>query len=119
MEYKKWEFFYKQIIADFGFDEDKDVESAKILDSYLIERQDVSKLKDLINNKVVVVFGAGPSLEELIAENIDRFHKACHDHEPISESRRTLFRRQGVTGLLTGRRPDDGVQPRNIPCFQR
>jgi len=72
MEYEKWKMFYRSIINDFGYSEYKDVESAEILDNIMRDKDvDVvfERLRSLINEKEVVIFGAGPSL----IKSIDKY----------------------------------------------
>ncbi len=69
MNINTWKNYYFKIISDFGFDENKDLESAKILKDLILKYKnniDISKLKEIINNKVVYIFGAGPSLKRHI-----------------------------------------------------
>lgn len=52
---KEWEIFYNKIMEDFGFDKDKDVESAVILNNILENANTipVDKLKDIIEGREV------------------------------------------------------------------
>ena len=72
MDYERWKVFYRSIIDDLGYSEDKDMESAKILDD-ILKNKDIDsvfeRLRSLVNGKEVVVFGAGPSL----LKGIDRY----------------------------------------------
>jgi len=65
MFYKEWAPIYKEIVNDFGFSIKMDKLASSILDELLQEKTLSSKkeLKELIFNKEVFVFGAGPSLE--------------------------------------------------------
>ena len=69
MEYKNWSLFYKEILLDFGYSEERDRESAAMLDKFL-NNMDAKKtyrhLKKLLQNKDVFVCGAGPSIVEKI-----------------------------------------------------
>lgn len=65
MNFKDWEPFYREILDDFGFSEEADIEAARLLNELLPADPQVAKLKDLIFGKTVNVFGAGPSLEKL------------------------------------------------------
>lgn len=65
MNFKEWAPFYREIIDDFGFSEEADIESARLLNELLPENPPVDRLRDLISGKTVNVFGAGPSLEKL------------------------------------------------------
>lgn len=75
MFYKEWKPFYQKILKDFDFQQKSDIKSADILNNLLKDKKTVSnkKLKDIIQNKEVVVFGAGPSLEPLITKNKKMF----------------------------------------------
>ncbi|EHP86061.1 protein of unknown function DUF115 [Methanotorris formicicus Mc-S-70] len=64
-----WKEFYNKIMDDFGFDKEKDVESARILNEIIKKEKnniDIEEVKELINGKEVYVFGAGPSLKKHI-----------------------------------------------------
>ena len=69
MNYANWEPIYKEILNDFKYDLNADKKSAQILDNLLSKRQDVNILEELIHGKDVVVFGAGPSLENSIKKH--------------------------------------------------
>jgi len=75
MFYKDWEPIYKQILSDFNFSLKKDIEAASILNKILANKKIIShnKLEELITDKEIFVFGAGPSLEESISENKKMF----------------------------------------------
>lgn len=65
MFYKNWEPIYKKIAKDFNFQENKEKKSAEKLSNLLQNRKIhfIKNLQELIENKNVIVFGAGPSLE--------------------------------------------------------
>ncbi len=65
MLYKKWKPFYKQILNDFNFEYKNDIESAKLLDNLLSEKNifSIKELEKNIKGKKVAIFGAGSSLE--------------------------------------------------------
>lgn len=68
MKFKEWEPIYAKIVNDFSFSVENDEKAAGILNK-LIEKKNlcsIDKLRQLIKDKEVVVFGAGPSLEPLI-----------------------------------------------------
>ena len=73
MLYKKWEFFYNKIAKDFSFQLENEKKAACTLDNILEEKKEnilsEENLKKLINNKEVIIFGAGPNLEETILKN--------------------------------------------------
>ncbi len=58
MNYKSWLLYYYKIIDDFGYDEKKDIESARILDELLKTKKllPLEKLYELISNKNVYVY---------------------------------------------------------------
>ncbi len=61
-----WEKIYKEILEDFGFSEEKDIKSARILERLSKNTSEVyNKLKEKISGREVNVFGAGPSLEKI------------------------------------------------------
>lgn len=65
MEWNRWKNYYSQIISDFGFNPEKDLESALLLNNFLKNKMNNKKynyLKPLIRGKIVFVFGCGPSL---------------------------------------------------------
>jgi len=66
INYDSWKPWYEKIRKVFGYDIQKDIEASIILDSILREfdvRTALNRLKNLIKNKNVIVFGAGPNLE--------------------------------------------------------
>jgi len=75
MNYSDWESIYKKILKDFNFSQEKDIESAKVLDEFLQIRDkiNISSLAKFIEGKEVVVFGSGPSLEDMICKNVDLY----------------------------------------------
>jgi hypothetical protein len=67
MEFREWEPYYKAILKDFGFDQKKDEESARILSKLLNESREKKVLKKIerkINEKRVYIVGPVLSLEE-------------------------------------------------------
>ncbi len=75
MNYSKWDSYYKQILDDFNFSKKRDIESAQLLNDLLRNRNkiDMDSLKNFMENKEIVVFGAGPSLEKSIHKYLDFF----------------------------------------------
>nr|MDO8081607.1 DUF115 domain-containing protein [Candidatus Freyarchaeota archaeon] len=71
LSFNKWNSWYQRIINDFGYSEDADTEAAELLEK-MLEDQDserqLSLLKERIQNKCVLVYGCGPSLERNISE---------------------------------------------------
>ena len=68
MFYKDWEPIYKKIAEDFNFHVESDKKAADVLDKLLQKKQlfPLKKLEEMITDKDVVIFGAGPSLEDSI-----------------------------------------------------
>lgn len=64
MDYEEWKPFYKAILKDFGFLEEKDLEAAFLLRD-LVNPLPLSFLTERIKDKVVCVYGAGDSLERV------------------------------------------------------
>lgn len=78
MDYKNWEPTYKKILKDFNFSLENDKKSADFLDKLLENKENIlsiKQLKNLINNKEVIVFGAGPSLKTSIDEHKNFFQE--------------------------------------------
>ena len=63
---KGWNSKYYQILKEFNYNEKKDKESAKILESMVGNKKQVDRIQRLIESKVVFVIGAGPSLSTAI-----------------------------------------------------
>jgi len=70
MLYKEWEFFYKKIEQNLDLPLKYEEEAADVLNNLLKQKKknllSEKKLDRLINNKEIVVFGAGSSLEKMI-----------------------------------------------------
>lgn len=64
MEYEEWRRFYHEIRKEFKFSEEKDRESAALLNSVIKENK-TEKIERIIRGSTVNVFGAGPSLEKI------------------------------------------------------
>lgn len=65
MLYEEWEEYYHLILKDFGFDQQKDELSTRLLSARLVgEDATREELADLIDGMVVTVAGDGPNLEE-------------------------------------------------------
>ncbi len=65
MLYDEWEHYYRLILEDFGFDRQKDEQSARVL-SKLIDGEEASEedMRNLIRERLVTVAGDGPGLED-------------------------------------------------------
>lgn len=68
MDFKQWNIFYKQIKKELPLNFEKDIEAANILDKLLFDKKNLSEkqISNLIKDKEIVIFGAGPSLEKSI-----------------------------------------------------
>ena len=70
MLYKKWEVFYNKIAQDLNLKFEAEHDAANILNKILKQKKNdilsEKKLKQLIKNKEVIIFGAGSTLEEAI-----------------------------------------------------
>ena len=68
MFYKDWKIIYKEIAKDLNFKEENDVIAADILNKLLFDNKQgsIKDLKKIIENKEIIVFGAGNSLEKII-----------------------------------------------------
>lgn len=65
MEWKRWKDHYFQIVSEFGYDTQEDYRSASILNNFLKKRKNAMNfdtVKNMIRNKIVFIFGCGPSL---------------------------------------------------------
>ncbi|ACJ16612.1 hypothetical protein, conserved [Thermococcus onnurineus NA1] len=68
MEWEEWEPFYLRIVREMGYSIEKDREAAQILRALLLEGDDYilrEELKAVVGRRVYI-FGAGPSLEEVL-----------------------------------------------------
>lgn len=74
MRYKEWNPFYQEILKDFNIDFKQDQKASMILNKILDKQKNVyseKKIKQIIYNKKVIVFGAGPTLKKTIKKNIN------------------------------------------------
>lgn len=81
MDWEDWKQVYYKIVADFQYNQEKELESARKLNDLLKKRQNqfsYYELGKLIHNNIVFIYGCGPSLpkhlellqnSELILEN--------------------------------------------------
>lgn len=78
MIYKNWEQIYKKILKDFNIKESEDKKSAELLEILLSNKSifPIENLSQLIKDKQVFVFGAGPSLENSIIKNKKHFNSS-------------------------------------------
>jgi uncharacterized Rossmann fold enzyme len=76
MNYKEWKPIYKKIIKDFNFKVEYEEESARILDSFIKMNNkfcSIKKIENIIRDKDIVIFGAGPSLKNSLIKYNERF----------------------------------------------
>ena len=75
MFYKNWEPVYKKILKDFSFKQQEDIKAAKLLDEILKTKKifPIKKLETLLQCKEVFIFGAGPSLKNMVTKHENRF----------------------------------------------
>jgi len=72
MEWKDWEPHYNRIVERLTLDPQADRNATSLLDSLLKDRAQspiLRKLEETIENKNVVICGAGPSLEQHLKTN--------------------------------------------------
>jgi uncharacterized Rossmann fold enzyme len=74
MFYKDWAPIYEKISSDFSFELENEKKSADFLNTLLknIRIFSIKKLDEMISNKEIVIFGAGPSLIDSIDINFDK-----------------------------------------------
>ncbi|MDD1659766.1 MAG: DUF115 domain-containing protein [Methanomicrobiales archaeon] len=61
-KFEEWEPYYRQILADFGFDRDADEEAARVLDR-LLPHDSLPLLEKQIRGQAVTVCGNAPTLD--------------------------------------------------------
>ena len=79
MELDEWLRWYDKIRARFGYSIVNDQNAARVLSDLIKDRNEVSlyELNEMIKGKDVIVFGAGPSLEEFKYNNLNAINIAC------------------------------------------
>ena len=97
MHYKEWETIYSKIANDFNYPLEKEERSADFLNKVLKDNKSetLEKLRHLIEDKQVIVFGAGPSLDIFLRRNKESF------------SRKTIMVADGATTALL----DNHIEP--------
>ncbi|HID19528.1 MAG TPA: DUF115 domain-containing protein [Methanophagales archaeon] len=73
MKYSDWDPIYKEILADFGFDKEKDDEAARVASEIITcKREGIEKVKQeverRIKGKIALICGNAPCLERDIRE---------------------------------------------------
>jgi uncharacterized Rossmann fold enzyme len=72
MDLKEWWPWYHNIVQAFGYDPKQDQYATDLLSTLLDGvALPLSRFKELISNKPILVFGAGPSLEETIRQLLE------------------------------------------------
>jgi uncharacterized Rossmann fold enzyme len=69
MNFKKWNEIFKEISLDLKINPENDKKASYIFNNILINRgnkNNIFKLNNLIKNKEIIIFGAGPSLKKSI-----------------------------------------------------
>lgn len=72
MDFRLWQTYYKEILDDFGFSQDDDEDSARLLDELLFKQGGLTleelheKVTNCKNTDKFIVFGAGPSLKNSV-----------------------------------------------------
>ena len=76
-----WNTRYLEILQEFGYSKFEDFESAKQLSLILKNNYSLKNLRKLIQNKIVFVIGAGPSLSNSISilKKYDKITKIVAD----------------------------------------
>jgi uncharacterized Rossmann fold enzyme len=75
MFYKEWKPIYYKLLSDFNIDIKDDIKSAENLNKFLNQKKNTINKKEIekiINNKEIIIFGAGPSLNVNIQKNIEK-----------------------------------------------
>ena len=63
MEWYEWEPFYEEILREFGFSREKEWKAVNVAIKIAKSTISVGELKDIIENRIVSVCGAGENLE--------------------------------------------------------
>ncbi|UCH01897.1 MAG: DUF115 domain-containing protein [Candidatus Bathyarchaeota archaeon] len=72
MDLKAWWPWYRKIVHAFGYDPKHDQYAADLLSTLLDGvALSLSRFKELISNKTILVFGAGPSLEATLRQLLE------------------------------------------------
>lgn len=68
MFYKDWKIIYKEIAQNLNYKEENDVIAADFLNKLLLDNKaaSIKHLKKIIENKEIIVFGAGNSIEKVM-----------------------------------------------------
>ena len=71
MDYKDWESIYRKIVKEFHFSVENDEKAADVLNTLLKQKTPLSldEIRAIIIGKEIIIFGAGPSLENSIIKH--------------------------------------------------
>jgi len=78
MEMNEWWPWYERIAKAFDYSREKDQEATELLSQLLMDRSSLIKeFSEVLNDRKVIVFGAGPSLETDLGKVVD-LNLLCH-----------------------------------------
>jgi uncharacterized Rossmann fold enzyme len=93
MEFSRWDIYYNQILADFGYSREEDERAARVLSEMLEGRpSSVDVLREAIEGRVVTVVGDAESLEREIGSisgvviSADEATSVLLDHEIVPDA---------------------------------
>jgi uncharacterized Rossmann fold enzyme len=105
MKYRDWDPIYKEILADFGFDREKDDEAARVASEIITyKREGIEKVKQeverRIKGKIALICGNAPCLERDIRER--EFNNNPRNYVVIAADGATsvLLRNAIIPGLV-------------------
>lgn len=78
MNFKEWEILFRKIKQELNLNFNEDEISSNFLDSFIekkFQEPNIKNIENLIKNRDVIIFGAGPSLEKTLKKNIDFLKK--------------------------------------------
>ena len=78
MEMNEWWPWYERIAKAFDYSREKDQEATELLSQLLMDRSSlITEFSEVLNDRKVIVFGAGPSLETDLGKVVD-LNLLCH-----------------------------------------
>ncbi len=73
MDWSLWEPWYMWIVSALGLSVSEDYEASRVLDALIRDRAtDAGELRKIVEGKLVLVVGAGPSIESDLGEVFDK-----------------------------------------------
>lgn len=101
MDFKAWEGYYNQILADFGFKKEEDERSASILSELLMDKNLISSddLANIIHSKNVFVIGGGKNLVNELSRDFSNDTIIAADGTTTQLMRRNIIPHIIVTDL--------------------